>query len=824
MSEIEMKAPYNFVPLSKNIYFPDWADQISHDVPFSDGESGVIDIKLTAESDIIVSDGNKNGTEQFCHYMHGGERQYFIPGTSMKGAIRSVFEILSFSKMDLIQDSKLALRDLNNTDVYTLTEDASKIRCGWLYQDGVDYKIEDCGRPLRISHADIDAFWSVNFVDSFKFNGAQTTQKGFPAKTIREEAKHAKFKYQMFTGKNLTYRYKEEHIKSKIEDKLMARFYSNSNQEGTLVFTGQIDARGEISKGKGKKRTVGKFYEFIFPSSTSHEIEVPYEKWDVFRKSYNDHLPDQISIDWKYWKEKLKEGGKVPVFFRNKGNIVKDFGLSFLYKLPYNYSVKDAREENHKRKIKDLASCVFGFTTDEDALKGRVQFGKLNTTSHVTTGSKVSVILGGPNASYYPTYIDQNHHSNGDGTIAKDSYETLMSPSARLAGWKRYPVKDSVKLGSKGNGNEKVKTHFIPLKEGVVFKGKIRVHNLRPVELGALISSLLLHGHPDALHHIGKAKSLGYGNVKLEITGMNGFSRSEVSYWMQKFEEELNVVLFSGKNQWCKESSIRELIAMSLPVVDRDDQLSYMELKDFSKAKGSKLGKNQTPGKYLERFTTVFGSDFVVPSYSDQSSLEMVMLNRKPQYDQYLDKQNAIEEKEKRAHEAILFEIKREKARQVEEEVKRKNEEKLHALEEKQAKERKQREAEQYEKDAYLESLRQQEEKKKREQAQEDKKRQEENKSKKESAALELIKSGLASSVLLDKGIKENKNSIRNYKNSLVLTNSCFSDSDLEVLKNLVGYSLKKTPKQWKNNKKGDFKWLIEIVGNASLVLSWVNS
>ena len=33
-------APYNFVPLNKHIYLPDWADQISHDIPFEDGKDG----------------------------------------------------------------------------------------------------------------------------------------------------------------------------------------------------------------------------------------------------------------------------------------------------------------------------------------------------------------------------------------------------------------------------------------------------------------------------------------------------------------------------------------------------------------------------------------------------------------------------------------------------------------------------------------------------------------------------------------------------------------------------------------------------------------
>ena len=81
-----IKAPYNFVPLSNEVYFPDWADQISMDIPFSDGLSGTIELQLTAESPIYVRNGHtradkeaQNGTyKAFSNIAN----QYFIPATS----------------------------------------------------------------------------------------------------------------------------------------------------------------------------------------------------------------------------------------------------------------------------------------------------------------------------------------------------------------------------------------------------------------------------------------------------------------------------------------------------------------------------------------------------------------------------------------------------------------------------------------------------------------------------------------------------------------------------------------------------------------------
>ena len=64
-----MKSPFNFVPVSEKVYFPDWSEQISHDVPFSDGVSGIIHLHITTHTPTFVRNGhtkedanNKNET------------------------------------------------------------------------------------------------------------------------------------------------------------------------------------------------------------------------------------------------------------------------------------------------------------------------------------------------------------------------------------------------------------------------------------------------------------------------------------------------------------------------------------------------------------------------------------------------------------------------------------------------------------------------------------------------------------------------------------------------------------------------------------------
>ena len=112
-------APYNFVPLNDKIFYPPWVSEDAlkniHDVPFEDGESGVIELEITAKSPIFIKD-SKNPSE-FCHSINeNGDKEYYIPATSIKGMIRNVLEIMSFSAMNFIDDKKYSMRDF--TDEY----------------------------------------------------------------------------------------------------------------------------------------------------------------------------------------------------------------------------------------------------------------------------------------------------------------------------------------------------------------------------------------------------------------------------------------------------------------------------------------------------------------------------------------------------------------------------------------------------------------------------------------------------------------------------------------------------------------------------------
>ena len=153
-----IKSPFNFVPLAPQVFYPDWAQYVSHDVPFEDGVSGLIELSFKAETPIFVRNASASGQtdNSFSHVNVGGEIRHFIPATTVKGAIKNVLKIMSFGKMQIDKRARYAQREWSNPSLYPLkgnADELSKIKCGWLVFDPStrSYKIRQSKRMYRIA-------------------------------------------------------------------------------------------------------------------------------------------------------------------------------------------------------------------------------------------------------------------------------------------------------------------------------------------------------------------------------------------------------------------------------------------------------------------------------------------------------------------------------------------------------------------------------------------------------------------------------------------------------------------------------------------------
>lgn len=569
-----IKAPYNFVPLENRAFYPSWANHISQDIPFEDGVSGSIEYTIEAETPIFVRNGytdRKNPDTKFSQTPNG---QYFIPGTSIKGEIRNVLEILSFGKMTQVQDARFGIRDLsNNPEGRFYRQKIQNVHCGWLYkqlaEDGSEeYFINDCGTPGRIAPEVIDKHYSTALA-AFGQNLALNRQ--YADNDDEEKLRSAYNKYENILNISLENQDIEKRLSgtfSTVPDnynRIIADFSPNG-KKGCIVVTGQPSKRDPESRR-------GKYYEFVFFESNTNENE----------KVESQIIDDFITIhknnyDYKnIWKRYLNEGKRVPVFFmRRNGNLdpIDAIGLAYMFRIPTANFIKGAIPiELQSNRRKDLAECIFGTAKESlKQLKGRVNISHAFACGTPNKCGIVTTVLGSPKPSYGPLYA-----SSG----------TWNDANAQIKGRKRYPVRTTLLPPNEGTDSQTCK--FIPLDQGTSFKGRITFHNLKECELGALIAALTFNGHPDCCHSIGEAKPLGYGKVKISIDKLSVISikdifaktddptQQETDYYFNKFKDVMTENIGTG---WENSNSIRELCAMArgIDANVNNNNFSYMRM------------------------------------------------------------------------------------------------------------------------------------------------------------------------------------------------------------------------------------------------------
>lgn len=592
-----IKAPFNFVPVSDKVFIPEWAEQVSQDVPFSDALSGTIHLKIIAKTPMFIrnghteSDHEANNSEWKSFSNESGK--YFIPATSIKGEVRTILEIMSFSKMRLDESAQFAQREWDNSQLYTIKSigEQAKIHCGWLRPNGNSgsYEITDCGKPCRISQKRIDEYLGSHILEDTFSDSARTDLNrligGYDPKT-------AAFKYHIVEQagmplEDLTFSADGDNRKNPLAKRV--RVNRNGKIKGTIVLTGQPSKWVWPRRKNG-----GKFWEFVFQDQdTPKKYQVSEEEFMHFRFIYRD------SPEWREYSMKLSAEGKgLPVFFRPDGDKIKDFGMAYLYKLPYEKTPFESLPPQHQDKTRhDLAECIFGYISKDKSLRGRVHFGSA-FSSNARPDKDVRLVLNSPKASYYPLYIRQKG-KNGKVPEHKDRrgkpvMEYATYNDSTISGWKRYHVRIQPWTGPETSAeNENLNTVIYPVKPGAVFRSDITFFNLRPVELGALLSALTFHNTPGCYHQLGQGKPYGYGKSTYEVT-LDADHAASAGYYMALFEQAMQKV----DSGWLGSEQVASLITMSHEEIDNSEGFNYMHMENGRD--NNQFIKAKLRGEYLQ--------------------------------------------------------------------------------------------------------------------------------------------------------------------------------------------------------------------------------
>jgi CRISPR-associated protein (TIGR03986 family) len=518
-------SPYNFVPVVDQVFAPDWGEP-SHDMPFKDGLSGELQITMTAQTPIFIR-GSSQKPSNLTQLLSGrepmrdadfrrwtdfhrspNEHHYEIPATAWKGMLRNVIKIACFGSIEDADDVFISVRDLNDQayrdEITQQRPDGSREPLtigGWLSvnPDTKEWEIEQC-EIARVEQSVIEAH--------LRLSGREFNQRQPAEKKYQKWASNTDIDFDFDPA--APHRHSSERL---FYSKVRAATFGKGKTKGQMVFTGQPSE--------------DKHMEFIFHSRTGKRFGVARQAMRKFKDTH----PDDLSA-WRYWQQKLKSGGEVPIFWlpgTTPDEPILAFGLSQMFRLPAK-SVHQAIPRSHfHRTSLDLSERLFG-TLGDDPLRGRLHPSPLLSVLPCSKFDEdrwlTVAVLGKPQPSFYPAYLEQ---PNYPANHRVSHHNTWLTPDARIRGWKRYHVAADDKPGIveprhehpvpevKGKPSYGSATALRPLPSGTAFTGALQFHNLTRREFGSLIWALTWGANKQLRHSLGMGKSMGLGNCVFSI-------------------------------------------------------------------------------------------------------------------------------------------------------------------------------------------------------------------------------------------------------------------------------------------------------------------
>jgi len=523
-------APYNFVPLAPWVHEPEWGPRVSLDLPFRTGACGEIPFTLVADTPLLVGaeqdkpgpGENRPGEVHFVTAPDG--KTFLVPGSALRGMLRSVIEIAGFGRLRQVDDHRYGLRDITRADNPYAQRMNREINAGFLRRgpDGVR-ELVPC-RWAKLAHADLERWWGERLPI---FRGGTGVRK----------------KYDLWRGFCQ---------RQGIRDPLRLSCTIANDRVSSLsgptlaypVLTGQINDRDRSQNAKQ--------HDFVFyDRDESGTIAVTDADWRAFLLIHGDQERerggdgDAMRPSWPdYWRECFNRNDEIPVFWLDNPRDAKglrrvSLGLARMPKLAWDWSIHDLirhTDENHLHGPEqgggyDLADLLFGALGQvgdpRRILKGRVSIG--NAPAEPVGGQQPQperhgpAILNGPKPTYFPNYIRQQ--TAPDGQLASREYATCIrsqgNDAPEIRGFKRYPVRPKAQIqpltAEQAQGSQAVANILHPLPTGTRFTGRILFHNLRPEELGALVWAITWGNNDRLRHALGMGKPFGMGQVHFEV-------------------------------------------------------------------------------------------------------------------------------------------------------------------------------------------------------------------------------------------------------------------------------------------------------------------
>lgn len=588
-------APYNFVPLPEQVVTVDPEALPDQDRYYgSDAEhhyTGAIQCKLLTETPLYVRaalvpedyrtlDTPEDQDEPYYKRVKNRPDFFYtdwtktpvIPGSSLRGMVRSLVEMVSYSKFESVSQQPLVYRAVGDT-----TSHGNNYRDQIMRKDSEGYD-EDNKRyqaytPLvKAGYVLRDGKGGWEIQPARQIGGATFARihhnllRPYESRLKRVAGTHNAYYIYIQSGPLDYQRIRGGLIRTRYAKTLRA-----SDRMGTGLFQGVLARSGAIFS----KRTEAVVFP-LDPAADAISIS------DHLAQAYLDQLtPEQKSLlgsdgvlTLAEQSKRSKEQGNAedepadgfpayrqPVFYllNEQGELVF-FGHTMMMRLPYPKSPFEMVPAYLRREEQvDLTEAIFGYTKSRGtgkakAYAGRVFFSDahLDRQIHETSDDLwvaeqpiVPKILASPKATAFQHYLVQQTPSpqvSGETRDGRPKYEKVLADytvdeeQSTLRGQKLYWHKGKITLGDIHEPVENLQkmqrerpdrqmrdsqyTQINPVRAGVHFTFELRFENLSGVELGALLWALTIPGREGEVyrHKLGMAKPYGMGAVQIVPT------------------------------------------------------------------------------------------------------------------------------------------------------------------------------------------------------------------------------------------------------------------------------------------------------------------
>lgn len=644
------RAPYNFISPPEKVAATPWAEgdaallnagNPTHAKPLKNSINGVLNINWLFEQDFLIG-GEGTQANQQAHYCG----KPVLPGSSIRGMLRNVLEITTASRVEhMDREAQFAFRTWEKDDKLAKmwlkhlmpngAKDAPVIRAGLLMPPPKGDK-DDPYEGWRLVPGSIarlhedDGFRCLGRARPDEWDGMSPNARyQYFAQTISNDI-------ACRVGKRQTYGLGLEWQQAIPENCPNPKYPIVNSAQKVTGRIGLVGLAEEIMINN--KPTINDSWIFAYNLRKDDAVTLPKEVVKKFILTHNAIPKADNALN--FWLERYKDGHscEIPVTYISPPSIDDtlalksgkiSLGLSRAMKLPHACNVGQVAQKSGDAYLRnasdhlDFAQALFGHVPGVDAddnkptyledkpekksWKSRIfiRHADLKQGQALEQYTLTGIIANSPKASFAPNYLrsddlQSEHHWSDD--------------KVKLAGRKRYPVRkqkaifpgmpvrsenlDALNNQQQGGVQSSAAFSKASVEKPVVFSGPIRLHNLHPIEFGALLwvlgfgENIWNHSESTTYRHaMGRGKPQGYGRVKAQIASAalqtpmgDGVDMSAFADYLTMFETWMAAQNVEGDApegaalKFENLTHIQELLAMADPEIGdaAHDVLNYI--------------------------------------------------------------------------------------------------------------------------------------------------------------------------------------------------------------------------------------------------------